>query len=298
MKLEWIMDEFLPETVRKKMQMAADQCMFSEGIRVSCAATVRLCGDDEIAELNARTRNINLSTDVLSYPTVSYPDGLTARDCENLLRREYDDDLGACFLGDIIISVPHLNAQAMEYAHSQEREAAYLLVHGICHLMGYDHMKEEDRIKMRRIEENILASVDLTRDEKFPDEDLSLVQAAVEAMRNSYSPYSHFAVGAAIRCTDGQVFTGCNIENVSFGLTNCAERTAVFKAVSEGQRSFDTIAIAADQMPWPCGACRQVLAEFAPNIRILLTSDGKIIEKYLSELLPYSIDLDTKETKE
>ena len=297
MTLEWLRDEYLPDAVTEKMQEAADQCVQSEGISVPCAATVRLCGDDEIARINAACRGICKATDVLSFPTVSYPVGLTAGACEKLLRKEYDDELGACFLGDIVISVPHLAAQALEYGHSTAREAAYLLVHGICHLMGYDHIKEEERIKMRAMEEKVLSSVDMIREPFFSDDDMNLVRLASEAMKNSYSPYSRFPVGAALRCTDGRVFTGCNVENVSFGLTNCAERTAVFKAVSEGARSFDTIAIAANQTPWPCGACRQVLAEFAPNIRILLFHDGNIIEKHLSELLPYSIDLDKKENE-
>ena len=296
MKLEWIMKELLPDSVTSRMQAAADQCLISEGIKGSCAVTVRLCDDEEITRINAATRDINRSTDVLSFPSVSYPAGLTAGDCEKLLRREYDDDLGACYLGDIIISVPHLMAQAEEYGHSPEREAAYLLVHGMCHLMGYDHMEEEDRVRMRAMEEKILSAVDITRENRFSDEDLSLIRMASDAMKNSYSPYSHFPVGAALRCSDGRIFTGCNIENVSFGLTNCAERTAVFKAVSEGERSFDVIAIAANQTPWPCGACRQVLAEFAPDIRILLAHGNEIVEKRLSELLPYCIDLNKKES--
>ena len=298
MKLEWIMNETLPGFIMEKMQSAADQCIRSEGVSVPCAITVRLCGDDEIARVNALTRKIDHSTDVLSFPTVSYPDGMTAGACEKLLRKEYDDELDACFLGDIIISVPHLMEQAEEYGHSPAREAAYLLVHGICHLMGYDHIEEEDRIRMRAMEENILSSIAITRDGTFSGEDLKLARMAADAMKNSYSPYSHFPVGAALRCSDGRIFTGCNIENVSFGLTNCAERTAVFKAVSEGARSFDVIAIAADQTPWPCGACRQVLAEFAPDIRILLVHGETIMEKRLSELLPYSIDLNRKEKSE
>lgn len=295
MKIDWIIDENLPASVTAGMQAAADQCLASEGIDMPCAVMVRLCDDDEICRINTDTRNINHSTDVLSFPTVSYPRGFTAGACQELLRREFDDDLNASYLGDIIISVPHLLAQAKEYGHSTEREAAYLLVHGICHLMGYDHIEEEDRIKMRAMEEKILNSVSITREGLLSAEDLALVQQAREAMKNSYSPYSHFPVGAAIRSADGRIFTGCNIENVSFGLTNCAERTALFKAVSEGARSFDTIAIAANQTPWPCGACRQVLAEFAPDIRILLVHGDKTIVKYLSELLPYSIDLNTKE---
>ena len=90
--------------------------------------------------------------------------------------------------------------------------------------------------------------------------DNELVAKAKEALEYSYSPYSHFAVGAALLSTDGQVFTGCNIENSSFGATNCAERTAVFKAVSEGVKDFKAIAIvcSGDQPAYPCGICRQV----------------------------------------
>ena len=150
---------------------------------------------------------------------------------------------------------------------------------------------------MRAMEEKVLSAVGIVREPGLSEEDLALVRSAVEAMKYSYSPYSGFPVGAALHSTDGRVFTGCNVENVSFGMTNCAERTAVFKAVSEGAREFDVIAIAANQIPWPCGACRQVLAEFSPDIRILLAHDDVIIEKRLSELLPYSIELNTEVSK-
>jgi cytidine deaminase len=93
----------------------------------------------------------------------------------------------------------------------------------------------------------------------------ALFEAAMKASQNSYSPYSHFRVGAAILCEDGTVITGANVENRSYGLTNCAERSAVFAAVSAGKRDFKAIAIAtpdADYPVSPCGACRQVLSEF------------------------------------
>ena len=102
--------------------------------------------------------------------------------------------------------------------------------------------------------------------------DNELVAKAKEALENSYSPYSHFAVGAALLSTDGQVFIGCNIENSSFGATNCAERTAIFKAVSEGVKDFKAIAIvcSGDQPAYPCGICRQVMSEFFnPDTRII-----------------------------
>ena len=108
-----------------------------------------------------------------------------------------------------------------------------------------------------------------------------------------------FGVGAALLCADGRVFQGCNIENASFGLTNCAERTAMFKAVSEGAREFTAIAIASrDAAPWPCGACRQVLNEFAPNIRVLVTWQGGTESATLPELLPHGFGPQQLTTKE
>ena len=119
--------------------------------------------------------------------------------------------------------------------------------------------------------------------------DETLLALAREAMQRSYSPYSHFRVGACVLSEDGRVYTGCNVENASFGLTNCAERTAVFKAVSDGVKAFSAIAIAAEgAAPWPCGACRQVLNEFAPGLRVLITwGAGHVEQATLPELLPH-----------
>lgn len=117
-----------------------------------------------------------------------------------------------------------------------------------------------------------------------------LCQKAVDMLKMAYVPYSRFPVGAALECTDGTVFTGCNIENAAYTPTVCAERTAVFKAVSEGHRAFRRIAIAADTEKFcaPCGVCRQVLEEFAPEIEVLLVNrEGKTLELTLPELLPY-----------
>ena len=119
------------------------------------------------------------------------------------------------------------------------------------------------------------------------DKDEELLQKARDMKRFAYVPYSHYWVGAALRSKDGRVFTGCNVENAAFGNTMCAERTALFKAVSEGARKFTAIAIAAEgSAPFPCGACRQSLYEFAPELRVLVTWDGNVREAKLSELLP------------
>ncbi len=286
MQIEWNLLCEADPYIRSRMQEAAGLSLAAEGVQLPCAVTICLCDDPYIAEINKQYRQIDRSTDVLSFPSVSYPEGKTAGECETLLRQEYDDDTGACFLGDLFISVPHMKAQAKEYGHSELREAVYLTVHGLCHLMGYDHIELRDKEKMRKMEEKILNTAGIRRDESPAADDEALLALARDAMTRSYSPYSHYPVGAALRSKDGRVFQGCNIENASFGLTNCAERTAVFKAVSEGVTEFDTIAIAAKTMAWPCGACRQVLNEFAPGLRVLVTWDGHVEEKKLSELLP------------
>lgn len=116
-----------------------------------------------------------------------------------------------------------------------------------------------------------------------------LIAAARQAREQAYVPYSRFPVGAALITEDGTLYTGCNIENASFGLTNCAERTALFKMVSEGQRKFTAIAVVADTdgPVSPCGACRQVLTEFGPDARVYLTNlHGDVTETTVAELLP------------
>lgn len=119
-----------------------------------------------------------------------------------------------------------------------------------------------------------------------------LITQARAARERAYVPYSHFAVGAALLTADGQVFTGCNIENSSFGLTNCAERTAMFKAISEGKRQFASLTVIGDTAGpvSPCGACRQVLAEFAaPDMPVILTNlHGDVQRTTVTGLLPYA----------
>lgn len=124
-----------------------------------------------------------------------------------------------------------------------------------------------------------------------------LINLAKSAAKNSYCPYSHFKVGAALLCSDGSVFLGCNVENASFGATNCAERTAFFSAVSSGKRDFKMIAIAGtsdgisfDFTP-PCGICRQVLGEFCDkNFKILLTDGNEIKTLRMEEIFPFPFD--------
>ncbi len=116
-----------------------------------------------------------------------------------------------------------------------------------------------------------------------------LLDAAIKASEMSYCPYSDFPVGAALLTAEGKVFTGCNVENASFGGTICAERTAIIKAVSEGYKSFKAIAIHCKKLSgkWPCGMCRQFICEFGLNIDVvILNTDGALEWRSLEELLP------------
>ena len=121
-----------------------------------------------------------------------------------------------------------------------------------------------------------------------------LISIAKDAMKNAYVPYSNFRVGAALLTKSGKIYTGVNIENSSFGLTNCAERTAMFKAISEGEREFETLVIVADteEPVSPCGACRQVMAEFGDFEVVLTNLKGDIIQTSVNQLLPYSFNKD------
>ena len=125
-----------------------------------------------------------------------------------------------------------------------------------------------------------------------------LGRLALEARKNAYAPYSHFAVGAALLTKNGKVYTGCNIENAAFSPTSCGERTAFFKAVSEGEREFLAIAVAGGRTGEnpenpcpPCGVCRQVLQEFAPDLEVIcLNEQGQELTLSLRELLPHGFD--------
>ena len=121
-----------------------------------------------------------------------------------------------------------------------------------------------------------------------------LIKLAEQAREKAYAPYSSFFVGAALLCADGSVYTGCNVENASFSPTCCAERVAIFKAVSEGNRQFEAIAIVGgkdgcEEPCYPCGVCRQVMREFCDDGFRVITSDGELT---LGDLLPKSFKLE------
>lgn len=119
----------------------------------------------------------------------------------------------------------------------------------------------------------------------------NLLKHARQALQNSFSPYSQFRVGAALLTKSGKIYTGCNVEISSLSLTICAERTAIFKAISEGERSFSKILVVSDAEDFisPCGACRQVIFDLAGDIDIIMTNgQGETMERKLSDLLPFA----------
>lgn len=276
-----------PEGLQDMMAEVAGDLCAGEGV-AKAAAYARLVDDAQIRAINRDQRGVDAATDVLSFPAVAYPAGRTARDEARRVRREYDPEIDACFLGDFVISLPRARAQAEEYGHSLLRELGYLTAHAILHLLGYDHETDWQREAMREREEAALRRAGLAR-QLLTDRELYL--RACEALKSAYAPYSRFKVGACLLASDGRAFCGCNVENASYGATICAERAAVACAVSQGARRFTAIAVVGEQADaWPCGVCRQVLNEFSQDMRVLCGSvqSGKFASVPLADLLPRS----------
>ena len=141
---------------------------------------------------------------------------------------------------------------------------------------------------MVRLTKKVYTGLNETR-EGYGLTDEELIALAKRAQENAYAPYSHFRVGAALLGRSGRVYTGCNVENASYGAAVCGERAAVYKAVSEGERDFTRIAVtgSSGEIVYPCGICLQVLAEFSPDIEVLLGNGSEMRKYKLHELLPH-----------
>jgi len=125
------------------------------------------------------------------------------------------------------------------------------------------------------------------------NENETLISAARQARENAHAPYSNFRVGAALRATSGKIFGGCNVENATYGLTVCAERIAIFKAISEGERGFDAISVVTDTdaLTPPCGACRQLIWEFCGDIPVIMANlKGRVEIMQMQNLFPRPFD--------
>lgn len=274
----------IPQEWLEQMEEVLPFYYAQEDIPVEAIIGLTFCDDDYIAEINQDYRDKAQSTDVLSFPMFEPDEVIESMAGEALL------------LGDILISVPHVYQQSQAYGHAPLREALYLFVHGLLHLAGYDHMDDQEKQDMRAQEEKLLQAIAVTRDLPVEEDIRALLSQAKQAASYAYAPYSYFKVGAALQAKDGKIFTACNVENASYGLSSCAERNALFKAISEGEKDFTAIAIVGTgtEPVVPCGACRQVLAEFSPEIKVImgsLESESSCMMS-MADLLPHSFVLE------
>lgn len=274
------------------------QCPYEATVNVT------IVDDESIHSINKEHRNIDKATDVLSFPMVEYEE---AGNFSVLDADEYNDcfdpDSGELILGDIVISKDRVLSQAKEYGHSTKRELGFLVAHSMFHLFGYDHMQKEEQLEMERMQKELLLGLGITRDGDFNSEiksskteidNMELILKAGKAMDNAYAPYSKFKVGAALATATGQIFTGCNVENASYGAAICAERCAAVKSISEGYKDFARLAIVSSlgDFTYPCGICRQFLSEFNENLIIILSNNkGEIKEIILKDLLPEAFNM-------
>ena len=157
--------EHCPENLEAFLTRVADACMEIEGVQ-GAGFAVRIVDDEAIHALNLEMRGIDSATDVLSFPTVRYPKGTTARDNPRRLKREYDPAIGYINLGDCVLNLNRAIQQAGEFGHSPERELGYLTAHSAFHLMGYDHMQEDEKRIMRDMEKCAMQKLQLWRDDK------------------------------------------------------------------------------------------------------------------------------------
>ena len=301
--------------LKQGLQAVAKLHKLSDKTEVS----VSLVNDEVIHVLNKDYRDIDRPTDVLSFALDEAEEPVEIGGPEINM------------LGDIIISAETALRQGREYGHGFNRELVYLGVHSLLHLLGYDHMNKADKTVMREEEEKALRLIHLSQadldgkaakgdaehcavavveskktekkkeggkamvhnDVKKTDKTIKkLFKKALKTRENAYVPFSKFKVGAAVLTEAGKIFTGCNIENSSFGLTVCAERVAMFNAASAGVRpgEIKMLLVAADteDVTSPCGACRQVMAEFEIPVIVMANVHGDMRIVKLEELLPFS----------
>lgn len=222
---------------------------------------------EKIQELNRDYRELDKVTDVLAFA----------------LNDEAEDDIEEMklFLGDIVICEQVAAEQATAIGNSLQQEIEFLALHGFLHLVGFEHDTLEQEKKMIDNQKKIVRAIELYR-------------AALEARKKAYIPYSSFAVGAALMTDTEQIFAGCNIENSSYGVTNCAERTALYTAVAQGHKRFISLAVVGDTPGpiSPCGICRQALSEFATNSMLvwLFNLEGDVLVITIGDLLPLSFN--------
>lgn len=252
---------------RSFLEELLDFVMREEGRDIRGQVVVAFLDEESMRDVKRKFFNVDALGDVVSFFYGEDPDGVW---------------------GEVLVCVPVACETSKNRGVPLSEELAFLVVHGLLHLFGYDDSTPQGYEEMLRRGEALLRAYQRERKRK------ELLRRAAKAREFAYAPYSSFRVGAALLSQDGRVFVGCNVENASFGVTLCAERVALGKAVSEGVRAFEAIAIVSDAVSFcfPCGACRQALAEFGVDMEVVAgSSNGTYVVKLLRELLPWTFTL-------
>lgn len=265
------------ETLNEVYNKLAQKIFTHLSVSSNYEIDVSIVDNKAIHQINKDYRGIDRPTDVISF---AFFDDKEEKAIEGV----------PSMLGEIIISYEKASEQAKEYGNSLEREMSFLFLHGMLHLLGYDHMNEDDEFEMFRLQDEILGGKLMDKKE--------LVAKAIEARKLSYSPYSKFAVGAAVLTTDGRVFMGANVENSAYPLCMCGERNALYNAYMHGVKREEIAALAlaadTDGPCTPCGACRQVMSELMlPNTPVYMANiKGALQETTVADLLPFAFSGD------
>jgi len=274
--------DYLDKTRQRKNFLPLFQTVFDHVLKVlgktgSYEVSLTLVGDEEIQRLNREYRKIDRPTDVLTF---AY--------------READlvPDEPVFDLGSILIDPAVARKQAKEFHHPYPRELAFLFIHGLLHIFGYDHHSgQKDAEIMFALQNRILDTLPVD----FYTNQKKMKKLLLEAQSHSYSPYSHFRVGAVVVTKDGKYHLGFNIENSAYGCCICAERCALFRTYAEGYHREDIVSLGcitdASTVGTPCGSCRQVMSELMPlsaPVYIYNNDETKHLFSTVEGLLPYT----------
>ncbi len=263
----------IPFLSKSKIEKLWALVSHDEGKKMAGRLEITAVEDEDIRRLKERYFGQSVLTDVVAFP--------------------YGEEGPGGTWGEIVMCLPEVLRQARDHGEDEKKEILTVLIHGFLHLFGYSDHDAQSRCDMEARQERLLVLF-LAEEARQ-----KLVDKALRAGRKAYAPYSGFRVGAAIE-TEKKVYTGCNVENASSGLTVCAERVAVFKAVSENIKKFRRIAVAGSYQAlcFPCGACRQVLYEFSPAVEVIAANcHGRYQVYSLQHLLPHSFTAPEKSKK-
>lgn len=277
--------DYLDKTGQKKSyETELFQVIFDETLKrlnktdKDYEVSLSLISDEEMHKLNLTYRNIDRPTDVLTF---AYREA------------DFNPDDPIIDIGSILISPEYAKRQCKEYHHPYERELAFLFIHGLLHSFGYDHHTDDphDAEVMFALQNEILNNLPID----FYTNKKKLKKLLLESQSHSYSPYSHFKVGAIVVTKDGKYHRGFNIENSAYSCAVCAERVALFSTYAQGYTKDDIAALGciteSEEIGTPCGVCRQVMSELMnenSKIYIYNKDESKELVTSVKELLPFA----------